>query len=168
MTYKANDVEQYPYLVYTDDAGAIYDPNGGGGGGEVTADSCVMLTIYDGDITDDMHFIPGALACSPTVENSMHFVEDNLIMQLIYGIPVGWICGLLEGGDSERDPGTPISFDGTETLTAYKFDLDTMEREEIAVEFTFGSYLDTQAWYFTVPAMQFGIYGLDIKIDFGS
>ena len=33
MTFKANEIEQYPYLVYTDDAGNVYDPNGGGGGG---------------------------------------------------------------------------------------------------------------------------------------
>ena len=33
MTFKANEIEQYPYLVYTDDAGNVYEPESGGGGG---------------------------------------------------------------------------------------------------------------------------------------
>lgn len=166
MTFKANEIEQYPYLVYTDDAGNVYDPNGGGGGGEVTVDSCVTLTLYVGDIGDDTHFMAN-VACSPTVEDSMYFFEDNQIMQFTYGVPAGWICGLLQGGYSETDPDTPITFDGTETLTAYKLNFDTMEREEIAVEFTYGEYLNAPAWRFTVPAMTIA-YGLDISIDFGS
>ena len=48
MTFKANEIEQYPYLVYTDDAGNVYEPEsggGGGGGGEI------LIVNYDKDDT---------------------------------------------------------------------------------------------------------------------
>lgn len=49
MTFKANEIEQYPYLVYTDDAGNVYDPNGGGGGGSIPKHSIVDMYVYDED-----------------------------------------------------------------------------------------------------------------------
>ena len=44
MTFKANEIEQYPYLVYTDDAGNVYEPESGGGGG---GGNGIFIVNYD-------------------------------------------------------------------------------------------------------------------------
>lgn len=180
MTFKANEIEQYPYLVYTDDAGNVYDPNGGGGGGgggEVTDNSCIKVLYFAGDfevefvgdepVINATNFI-SSIACGPTTSPKAKYIyEDSLSMGYHYGFPIGWIGAACYGGYTEDDPDTEIEFDGSEILTPYLYNYKTGEKSEFALEFTYGEILGDPSWYFTAPAIP-SDHEICICFDFGS
>ena len=90
MTFKANEIEQYPYLVYTDDAGNIYDPNGGGGGGEPTDESIAALGYSKSPVAMGSFLIPadGMVYACPTLEseNALELSFSNQDIQ----VPTNW------------------------------------------------------------------------------
>lgn len=182
MTFKANDIEQYPYLVYTDNAGNVYDPNGGGGGGggEPSDESCIAASFFAGDIAlekdpiEDYYLIDGdpftsIIICNPTMnQTAHHIIVEGASDGNKYGMPVQWICNICYGGSKESDPETEIEFDGSETLTAYRVNMISGEKQAIELVCTYGEYLDDPAWYFTIPPMEENSDLLCVCIDFGS
>ena len=114
MTFKANEIEQYPYLVYTDDAGTVYEPESGGGGGGGGA--TVLITKRN----DDNQLDKKAGEIKAAMETGVVYIQTGAIRKTLTAIVTvieeeGEYAFFTSGG-AEYDAATPDDYPELESI----------------------------------------------------